>query len=704
MKLEIIKSEHLGYCVGVKNAIDAALKNAKDAVVLGDMVNNAAALDELKKARVRTVASVEEVDAKKCIIRSHGAPPEVYESLRERGIEIIDATCSFVKKIHGIVAEHYNKGHSIIICGKAGHPEVVGINGCCGYSAQIISRFEEIDFSKLADKVCVVAQTTFLHDKFREITANIEAENTGKTVEIFDTICYTTEVRQKEARKLSGLCDVILVVGSKISSNTDKLLTICKEQTTAYLIESANDLKKIKLEENQTVGIISGASAPKGLTQEVINFMSEKEGSFEQLLGEEKHVYYRAGSRVKATVVSADEKGVIVKIGGKNDGFIKPEEAVAEGAYDPQNFAVGAEFFVIIKGLKESDTGCIPVSKKDVDEDGDDKIVEEIRDGQEFSLTVKRVIEKGLLAKLGSYRVFIPQSQVSINFIRDLKPFEGKKLRLSVLSIDDEKKNIVASQKKVLEGEKKVVEDAFFDAHAVNDIVTGKVMRITPFGAFVDVKGFDCLAHISDLSWNKAAKAEDVLTIGNEYDFVVLKIEREKSRVSLGYKQLTTHPFEDAISKYPLGSTVSGKVVRLSPFGAFVEIEKGLDGLVHISEASHDYVKNIADVLKAGDEISAVITKIDIENHKVSLSIKAATPAPEAVEFNDNDFETADKPARSDRREKFEKRAEGAESGEKSDKPRAPRKDRAPADAGPKEWSEDAKNNPFADLLKEYKE
>jgi 4-hydroxy-3-methylbut-2-enyl diphosphate reductase len=634
----------------------------------------------------------------------------VYAELLGRGIQIIDTTCRYVEKIHKIVGEHYGKGYSIVICGYADHAEVIGINGCCQNSGQIISAVGDIDYELLGDNVCIVSQTTFLQDIMQEIVKNITAIN-AKTVVVFDTICYTTKERQDEALEFSYACDLILVVGSIRSSNTGKLVAICSANCKTILVQAMDDLKRFDFTGYGIVGIISGASTPEGLILEVIHYMSEKlETEFGQLLNEEKHVNYRQGNRLKATVISADDKGIVVRIGGKNDGIIHPDQAVLEGDYNPADFKEGAEVNVVIVGTKESETGLIPVSKKEIDAQVEgDKIINTIRNGEEFSLPVKRVIEKGLLAKLGNYRVFIPQSQVQINFVHDLKQYENKTLRLVALSIDDEKHNVVASQKKVLEDERAKVENEFFETTLVNDIVVGKVLRVTPFGAFVDVKGFDCLAHIADLTWNKISKVEDILTIGSEYDFVVLNIDREKSRVSLGYKQLHPHPFEDAVTKLEVGSTIAGKVVRLAPFGAFVEIADGVDGLVHISEASHDYVKNINEVLKVNQEITAVITKIDLESRKISLSIKAATPAPEIAEIVDDDFLPSDMPARKTEKriEKFEKKleavapnADGTQAQSKIERKRPKKID--PKEGGPREWSEGSQNTPFADLLKGF--
>lgn len=292
-----------------------------------------------------------------------------------------------------------------------------------------------------------------------------------------------------------------------------------------------------------------------------------------------------------------------------------------------------------------------------------------------FELVVDRETKGGLLGKLGTYTVFVPASQIKEKYVHDLKPFVGKTLRLTQLEIDDAKRRIVASQKVVLEKERKEREEIFWANVVPGVIVNGKVKGISKFGAFVSVDGYDCLVHISDIAWTKFKSIDDILHVGKKYDFVVLKADREKGKVSLGYKQLQKHPFDAAIENHPVGSVVKGKVTSLMPFGAFVEIEPGVEGLVHVSEASNTYVKNINDVYKVGDEVEVKILAIDPEEKKITLSAKACMPEPTEEE----------KAARSERRES---------------KPRAPRKREQQREEGA-EWSEDAGNNPFADLLKD---
>lgn len=690
MKITVAKNS--GFCFGVKAAIEIAGKNAAEgAYCLGEIIHNESVVEKLSEAGLKTVHSLDGVCAGKVIIRSHGVGKRVYDEIERKGLVVVDATCPFVKKIHELVGKYYSEGYAIVIIGKRDHPEVVGINGWCNDSAYQIESVDELDILKdelkAAEKLCFVAQTTFSKKKYDEIVKKI-LKCGFKTVEIFDTICYTTNERQSEAIRLASKNDKVLVIGSKNSSNTTKLYETCKAiRSETYHVERVADLKKIEFKPLDKIAIVAGASTPDELIMEVKEYMSD---NFEDVSKEfkdyldESFVQYKDGLRIKGTVIHANADGIKVNIGGKKDGFIKKDEVSIEGEYNPADFPEGAEVEAIITSKNDAESGCVLLSKKKVDKiiEGD-KFVENIRGGEVFELGGTRVIKGGLLGHMGTYSVFIPASQLKErgNYVKDLKIFEGKKLRLTAIEIDDEKHEIVASQRKVLEEERKEKEDIFWENVQPNVVVNGVVKRATNFGAFVSVDGIDCLAHIVDLSWTHIKSVEDVLKIGQSYDFLVLSADREKGRVSLGYKQLQQHPFTAAMEKHPIGSIVKGKVVSILPFGAFVEIEPGIEGLVHVSEAAHSFVKNINEVLKVGDEVDVKILNIDEANKKITLSIKACQDAPaEAV---------SERPARS------------SDGDYKSEK-RAPRKSKAEKTADDNnEWSEDTSNNPFADLLKD---
>ena len=744
--MRYIVAKTAGFCFGVKNAVQLAAANmnvdGRELWSVGDVTHNELVMERLKKSGLKVAESVGEIPAGGALlVRSHGLPEADIREAGAKGLKIIDGTCPYVKKIHKIVSEKHGAGRQIIIVGEAGHPEIKGIDGRCGNSAIIIDN--EADAAKLMylDNLCIVVQTTFNLSKWREIRKIIESQQ-HKTVEIYDTICYTTIGRQEEAAELARNSTKMLVLGSRKSSNTNKLFEICKEICAdAYFIESLSDLKKIKFTKTDVVGITAGASAPAEHLSEVIKHMKiidNQVKSAEFLEGLEKSFSsYRKGRFIKGEIIIIDDLGLHVNIGGKKDGLVPKSEIADISAYKNGGFVEA-----VITGAKD-DNGSILLSMKDAaDIIEGNKAVAGIRNGEVFELTIESDVKGGLVSRMGNYSVFIPASQASDRFVKDLKVFSGTKMKLTAIDIDDEKKKIVASAKKAAESERSAAEGAFWDSINIDQIVKGTVKRATPFGAFVEVNGFDCLAHITDLSWSRINKVEDVLKINEVYDFVVLMIDRDKRRVSLGYKQLLPKPWEIAATKYPLDTIVKAKVVRIAPFGAFVELEQGIDALVPMSEISHTWVKNVNEALKIGQEIEGKIIKNDEDGRKITVSIKAVEPEPEVeslqaqiereiaedeaaqaaerkakkAENKDAGAETAaadgsaaaEKPARAPRAPKPDAKAKFEAREQKAIKSTAPpkrdvKKGDKDDDGTVRQWSENTTNNPFADLLKDFK-
>jgi 4-hydroxy-3-methylbut-2-enyl diphosphate reductase len=390
---------------------------------------------------------------------------------------------------------------------------------------------------------------------------------------------------------------------------------------------------------------------------------------------------------------------------GKKDGFIDKADAEVDGSYDPANYKKGDSISAIYTG--ESNKDYILLSKKEVDL----KVLEDaeaekaLADG-EFDLTISEVVKGGLRGRLGSYTVFVPASHVKMGYVKNLEDYKGKTLHVVQLTEENaegedekasKKRFIVASAKKYLEREKQAKEDEFWNNIHIHDIVTGKVKRFTQFGAFVSVKGFDCLAHISELSWNKITDPSTVLTIGESYDFVVLKMDRATGKISLGYKQLQKKPYEAAAERFPVGTVIKGKVERIFSYGAFISICEGVDGLVHVSQISHNWIKDANEILKVGEEVEAKI--IGFEENRITLSIKELLPAPEVAEeapAAEAEAEATEKPKKNARIKKFEEKvAEGEEKRE-----RRPRKAAAETSAEPKEFISGSSSASLGDLFK----
>ncbi len=652
--MKIVLAKNSGFCVGVKNAVDTARSmSGGNNYVLGEIIHNADVVSDIKKNGLKVVESLSEIpDGARVIFRSHGVPESFYGICKEKNIEVIDCTCRFVQRTQKIVKEQFLSGKHIVIIGEKTHPEVEGLLGWCNGTATIIGS-ENDDLNELRQKnLCVVCQTTFSLEKFEKIIKNIK-KVCEKTVDVFKTICYTTIERQEEVEKLSKSLEAILVIGGLNSSNTGKLYEIaarnCKH---VFRLANAGDLDYSKLKNFKSVGIVSGASTPNAQPREVLLKMAENTevkavNEMDDVLAKiDNESKFKKGQLVQATISQATEEGLQILLPfSKKEVALSKDELDCE-VYNAADYAgkIGDSIELLVVELKPN----LKLSQKMIKILAQEEVLSaEISDGKEFTVTCTGFNKGGLTAQLGTYSVFVPAKEIRPGFVKDLEKYVGKNLRLRAIEIKKSgRKEIIASQRVILQEEraardaaKAAKEDSFFDSIAVNDIVEGKVERVTGFGAFVSVNGFDCLAHISDLSWTGVSAVTDVLEIGKVYQFVVLKIDRENKKVSIGYKQLQPRPWDLVGDKYNIGDVIHGKVVRIVPFGAFIEVEKGVDGLVHVSQISHTRIETPATCLNVGDEVDAQIIAIDTDARKMNLSIKALLPEEERHSSRQNKSE-----------------------------------------------------------------
>lgn len=689
--MEFVIAKHGGFCKGVQKAVDTAMgMNPENTYVFGEIIHNPEVVNSIA---VRGIKTVEELsclpDGATLIIRSHGVGKKEYEYCRAHDVKIVDCTCEFVKRTQTIIDREYQQGKTIVIIGQESHPEVVGLKGWCEGNAYIFSS-EQDDFSVLEGKNCVVvAQTTASVEKFEKIVKNL-SNSRVKTLEVFRTICYTTIERQNEARELSKKCDAVLVIGGLNSSNTNKLFDICAENCLHVIrLSSIVELDYKTIKNFKKVGIVTGASTPNAQTQEVLLKMemeTEAKATMAEVVANmDSQPKFKKGQLITATISSADDTGVAVLLPLAKKEIILDKDEVDCEVYNKDDFnaKLGEELELMVVAINP-----VKLSQKQIKKIKEEEaMLADIQAGKEFEVVCTGFNKGGLTSELGSYTVFVPAREIRMGYVKELDKYVGKKLRLRMIEIKTERrKEIIASQRVIIEEEKaardaaKAAKEAeFFASIHVDDVVEGKVERVTAFGAFVSVNGFDCLAHISDLSWTGVKSVSDVLEIGQTYQFKVLKIDEENKKVSIGYKQLQAQPWELAADKYAEGDVIHGKVVRIVPFGAFVEVEKGIDGLVHVSQISHEFLENPTTALTIGQEVDAKILKLDCAEKKMTLSIKALEPKPENLER---------KP-----------RAAKAEDGET--KERAPRKPRVakPADEVT-EWNEGGLGGvSIADLL-----
>ena len=328
------------------------------------------------------------------------------------------------------------------------------------------------------------------------------------------------------------------------------------------------------------------------------------------------------GSIVKGKILEIKPQVILVDIGYKSEGAIPSNE------FEDEDIQVGDEVEVLLERL-ENDEGMVVLSKeKAAHRQNWEKIYAVFKDGGLVKGKVKSVVKGGLMVNVG-VEAFLPGSQIDIIPPRDLNEYVGKVYEFKIVKVNDERKNIVLSRREVIEAERAEQRQKFLDGVTPGDKVIGIVKNITDFGAFVDLNGMDGLLHITDMSWGRLNHPSELLGIGQKIEVQILEVNREKERVSLGLKQLQNNPWENIEARYPVGQRVRGKVTKLVAYGAFVEVEEGVEGLVHVSELS--WTKRIArpsDVLTVGQEISAVVLGINKEERKISLGVRQLDTNP----------------------------------------------------------------------------
>jgi small subunit ribosomal protein S1 len=328
------------------------------------------------------------------------------------------------------------------------------------------------------------------------------------------------------------------------------------------------------------------------------------------------------GSIVKGKILEIKPQVILVDIGYKSEGAIPSNE------FEDEDIQVGDEVEVLLERL-ENDEGMVVLSKeKAAHRQNWEKIYAVFKDGGLVKGKIKSVVKGGLMVNVG-VEAFLPGSQIDIIPPKDLNEYVGKVFEFKIVKINDERKNIVLSRREVIEAERAEQRQKFLDGVTPGDKVIGIVKNITDFGAFVDLNGMDGLLHITDMSWGRLNHPSELLGIGQKIEVQILEVNREKERVSLGLKQLQNNPWENIEARYPVGHQVHGKVTKLVAYGAFVEVEEGVEGLIHVSELS--WTKRIArpsDVLTVGQEVNAVVLGINKEERKISLGVRQLDTNP----------------------------------------------------------------------------
>ena len=665
--MNITLAKTAGFCFGVDRAVNIVYKllsEGKKVCTLGPIIHNPQLVSELEQKGVRIVDSPDDVNSNETlVIRSHGVANSVYERAKELGIEIEDATCPFVAKIHKIVSENGGKDTVTIIVGDSEHHEVKGIIGHCINEYFVVSNDDELEnllninnnFSQKS--VILVPQTTFNAKKWSEMQKKLKKVCTN--AKVFDTICNATSTRQEEADTLSKQCDTVIVIGGKHSSNTAKLFDVCRKNCAeTYHIETADELSTVTIRGNN-VGVVAGASTPAGIIKEVIKTMSENlqpveeqmevkesvQKSFEEMTDEEAFEASLSSltgdQKVEGTVIAVNPTEITVDIGRGVTGYVTADEYSSNpDAKLMDEVKVDDKMNLIIMKINDQE-GTAMLSKRRYDAiAGWDNIVAAKESGEIITGFVKDIIKGGVVVYTNNVRVFIPASQATASRNDSLEELKGKEVSFRIIEIGRGRRAI-GSIRSVLREEKKAAEDKIWANIAVGDRFTGTVKSLTSYGAFVDIGGVDGMVHISELSWTRIKNPSEVVLVGDTVEVYVKAIDPEKRKISLGYKKEDENPWVIFQNNYNVDDVVKVTIVSMTTYGAFARIIPGIDGLIHISQIANKHVAKPQDELTVGQEVEAKITAVDFDKKRVSLSIRALLePEVKEEEVSDTADET----------------------------------------------------------------
>ncbi|MDD4323597.1 MAG: bifunctional 4-hydroxy-3-methylbut-2-enyl diphosphate reductase/30S ribosomal protein S1 [Eubacteriales bacterium] len=676
-------SANAGFCPGVSSAVNFAVKAAEQddntpLYMLGAIVHNETVVDDLLRRGVIVANSVEEIEeGSRVLVRAHGISPEIEKALQERSCTIYDETCPFVQKIQKIVAEAASEGSGIIITGAENHPEVQGVVGYAGDAEVVVlETVEDAEKHEFSDKKwIIVSQTTFSVEKFNKICENLLSKIAN--YKIFDTICVTTDRRQSDASSLAANSDLMIVLGGRNSSNTAKLYEICCDQCeNTYWIDKPDQISSDvyeKILSSERIGITAGASTPVEMIREVIQNMTEKEGltnveqpleelqeqpevqqeqTAEQLIEEiqeetpeqpeeQPEVDFtefidsipelKKGSIVKGRIVRYDDDYVYVDVRDKTEGRIPIREFEADPDIDlEQACQEHMELDVYVRNIRSSDMGKeINLSKARVDfVKHKDQVEKAFEEKTPVTVKVVKVVKDGVIAAYGSINIYIHRTQLELSRVEDLEPYMDKTFDILVTQFDPNRRRlrVSGSRRSLLQRERRDKARDIWDTMEVGSVYQGVVRNLTNFGAFVDIGGVDGLVHISELSWQRVRHPSDVLSVDDVIEVHVIDFDRERKRISLGYRKKEDDPYANIEERFPLGMIVRGVVVRMFPFGAFINIAPGVDALCHISQISEYRLNTPNEVLDEGMEVDARVVEVSNETRRISVSIREVEP------------------------------------------------------------------------------
>ena len=557
---KLIVAKSAGFCFGVSRSVKMAeelLRNGEKCSSLGELIHNADVVNELASRGLRLIESPSEAHAgEKVLIRAHGIARSVQQELERSGAEIVDATCPKVKHIHNIVGEATAEGRFVIIIGMRRHPEVEGICGWCG-EHMVFETAAELETwlnqnPDFWDKpLSVVVQTTQTHGNFTECCNILKKRCTN--LKISDTICTATSARQQEAEKLASECDAMVVIGGKHSANSLHLAQICSEHCGwVQFIEKCDELDMDKVTDADTIGLTAGASTPAWIIKEVRNKMSDEikveesavevEKSFDEMLEETLKTIYN-GDKVTGHVVAITGTEISVDLGTKYSGFIPTSEFTDDGVKVEDVVKVGDTIEAVVVRVNDVE-GTVMLSKKRLDAA---KSWNDIEEAAESGAVLEGIVsgenKGGVVVNVKGISVFVPASQTDLPRDAELSQLIKKTVRLKITEVNKARKRVVGSIRRVAQAERRERIESIWNEIEVGKKYHGVVKSLTSYGAFVDIGGIDGMVHVSELSWSRIKQPSDVLSVGDEVDVYVISFDKEKRKISLGYKDPNGNPW-----------------------------------------------------------------------------------------------------------------------------------------------------------------
>jgi 4-hydroxy-3-methylbut-2-enyl diphosphate reductase len=658
LPLKITVAEKAGFCSGVKKAVESALKEAENGPVyaLGLLAHNEELIKWLAKKGIIFVDDLNAVpEGAAVIIRAHGERSEVFEEARKKSLKIIDATCPYVRRLQELAARLVREGRQVVIAGNPDHPEIRGVVGWAEDKPLVLQDAKEENLlNKLDNKkpVSVLAQTTQQVSILNEIVEKLK--ETVPAVDIYNTICKATAMRQEAARKLAEMADVMIVIGSEKSSNTKKLAAVCRQTGTRTIqIATADELDTAQLQGVRTVGVTAGASTPDWLIKEVISKMENgnksvelqggeqtaeekvtEEQTAEEQAVEEQHTEVQVEEEQPAEKQAAEEPAAEEQVAEEESAVEEAaeEQAAEEEPAEEQTAEEQAEKDLPAEAQapEEQSAEGQEAEEQSMEEQPMEQAVKSLSVGDIVRGTVVQVSDGEALIDIGyKSEGVLPRHEIILSADQPVSAVlqPGQEIDVLVKRIDDSEGKAVLSRRELQRRERW---DELEKAFQEGEVLSGIVKETVNAGMVIDLKdGYEGFMPGSLVDIRYIPDFKEFLN--QEVSFKIIEMRKEKEKLILSRKQVLEEEAErkkqEVLNSLQPGQIISGVVKRLTNFGAFVDVG-GIDGLVHISEISWHRIEHPSEVLKVGDEIEVKVTEVIPERERIGLSLRQAQPDP----------------------------------------------------------------------------